>query len=129
MDARTLQLLKTFLDKSVADIPNHLLCLDISFASYFGAKPVVVVIVVVVVVFVAFLNHPFLVFPLKTTHFQMSQFSNDSTLNSVCKCLRCRPFQRETLTQKRRHATPFSYENELMETGPESKVFSLKFRI
>ena len=61
---------------------------------------------------------PFSVFPLKTMRFQMSPFSNHSTLNSVFKCLRFRSFSMETPTQKRRHSTPFSYENGVMETGP-----------
>ena len=62
---------------------------------------------------------PFSVFPLKTMRFQMSPFSNHSTLNSVFKCLRFRSFSMETPTQKRRHSTPFSYENGVMETGPK----------
>ena len=61
---------------------------------------------------------PFSVFPLKTMCFQMSPFSNHSTLNTVFKCLRFRSFSMETPTQKRRHSTPFSYENGVMETGP-----------
>ena len=63
---------------------------------------------------------PFSVFPLKTVRFQMSPFSYHSTLNSVFKCLRFRSFSMETPTQKRRHSTPFSYENGVMETGPSS---------
>ena len=58
---------------------------------------------------------PFSVFPLKTMRFQMSPFSNLSTLNSVFKCLRFRSFSMETPTQKRRHSTPFSYENGVMD--------------
>ena len=63
---------------------------------------------------------PFSVFPLKTMRFQMSPFSNHSTLNSVFKFLRFRSFSMETSTQKRRHSTPFSYENGVMETGPKT---------
>ena len=40
--------------------------------------------------------------------FQMSLLSNDSTLNSVFKCLRFRSFSVATPTQKWRHSTPFS---------------------
>ena len=67
---------------------------------------------------------PFSVFPLKTMRFQMSPFSNHSTLNSVFKCLRFRSFSMETPTQKRRHSTPFSYENGVMETGPINGAFT-----
>ena len=67
---------------------------------------------------------PFSVFPFKTMRFQMSLFSNHSTLNSVFKCLRFRSFSMETPTQKRRHSTPFSYENGVMETGPKTLIKS-----
>ena len=49
--------------------------------------------------------------------FQMYPISNHSTLNSVFKCLCFRYFSMKTSTQKRRHSTPFSYENGVMETG------------
>ena len=62
---------------------------------------------------------PFSVFPLQTMRFQMSPFPNHSTLNSVFKCLCFRSFSMETPTQKRRHSTPFLYENGVMETGPK----------
>ena len=47
------------------------------------------------------------VFLLKTMRFQISPFSNRSTLNSVFKCPRFQSFQMETATQKLRHSTPF----------------------
>ena len=85
---------------------------------------------VVQIVVLVFRMTPFSVFPLKTMRFQMSPFSNHSTLNSVFKCLRFRSFSMEALTQKRRHSTPFSYfdwKRGLKQTGIQVLVERLIF--
>ena len=93
-------------------VPCHLLCLNISFALFFGAKPVVVDL--------AFSNDTVFGVSIENDAFSNVSVSNDSTLNSVFKCLCFQSFLVDTTTQKRRHSTPFSYENGVMETGPNA---------